>query len=276
MLVLVAVQYIFNRGNANDCSWKFVHIIRLYVHTIVNRNSIDEMLYDFTETFFRVSSIGNGLRAIRLIPSHAAIVPMSSRGFFVHVAQSPRNEHWYSTRVRFTRPIEFLPRARHGCAHSTGKRTAKLYTVKLKSAHVRAWLDGCARRRRRCVCRCVSAGRTRRVNHHQLLSCFTSYRVPRRFKTLTILIITYCEVDPCPFSLSFPTQPSPASISVRRAAYLLLLTARAKLCLGRWRALSNSLSSAPQAAEEKGDEGTWQSSEVKNCLNCRLTVSRRG
>lgn len=46
-----------------------------------------------------------------------------------------------------------------------------------------------------------------------------------------------------------------AFISVRRIAFLLFLKAQAKVRSDRWRALSNSLSSTPQAAEEKGDEG---------------------
>lgn len=62
------MRYIFNRGNANDCSRKFAHVKLLdciygrYL-SAANRNPIDKMLCSFAETFFRASSIGNGLNA---------------------------------------------------------------------------------------------------------------------------------------------------------------------------------------------------------------------
>lgn len=166
------VQYIFNRDNVNNCSRTFVHV-KLLDRIYCFYWKLDRWdVVRFRENIFPSSFQWNADRG-SIDTLARQLVPTSSRGVSVRVVESPRNVHWYSKRVCFTRPIEFSPRARHGCAHSAGKRTAKLYTVKLKSAHVRAWPYGCAGRRRR-ACRCVGAGRTRRVNHHRLLSSAVS------------------------------------------------------------------------------------------------------
>jgi len=61
MLAEVVVQYIFDRGNANNWTRKFVHVKLSDRIPLLTEIRIDEMLYSFTETFFRASSIGNGL-----------------------------------------------------------------------------------------------------------------------------------------------------------------------------------------------------------------------
>lgn len=166
------VQYIFNRDNVNNCLRTFVHVKlldRIYCfYQKLDRWDVVWFRGNIFPSFFHGK---RGSRYDWYPPPPPQLVPMSSRGVFVRKAR----EVCIGTRKRvcFTRPIEFSPRARHGCAHSAGKRTAKLYTVKLKSAHVRAVTlrDAVALRG---VCRCGGAGRTRRVNHHRLLSSAVS------------------------------------------------------------------------------------------------------
>lgn len=92
---------------------------------------------------------------------------------------------------------------------------------------------------------------------------------PYRYETLTVPIIAYPQSRSL-FPSSFPLHPLSSSSSTP----VFTTESRTKLCKVCDESCPARSPSTPQAAPPS--RGRDEVSKFKNCLNCRLTVSRRG